>query len=298
MSRAVAAVFCLVAAGGATNPAINVMKLAPAAPPIYLKAKSTNMKTFTLKLLLGAGLLLLTSQSCNKFRLIPFPFGDRFIQTPFKSYFDSLYAVSGDTLNSAGNGVLVTFTPAGVNDVLQKGDGGEDEGQLEIAYAFRTAYAGSVISLGVWLPDPGSTHTVSLWDSASGQLLAQANVPTPTSGVWAYASVPSTILQPGHGYIVGVNSLAVGNPMNVSNASNEIFLIDGIYDFSAGLPPGGALLPMLPFTRGAITVEGWWQDFYDTPIPGGQAGLFPGGTPAMSYNVVGMVGLCDFGFIP
>jgi hypothetical protein len=286
------------AANPTTNPAINGMKLAPAAPPVYLKAKSSNMKTFTLKLLLGAGLLLLTCQSCNKFRLIPFPIGDRFIQTPFKSYFDSLYAVSGDTLNSAGYGVLVTFTPAGVNDVLQKGDGGEDEGQLEIAYAFRTAYAGSVISLGVWLPDPNSSHTVTLWDSTSGQVLAQANVPTPASGAWAYVSVPNAALQPGHGYIIGVNSLAVGNPMNTVSASNEIFLINGIYDFSSALPPGGALLPMLPFTRGAITVEGWWQDFYDTPIPGGQAGLFPGGTPAMNYNVVGMVGLCDFGFIP
>ena len=274
------------------------MQFAPAASPVYLNTKSFNMKTFTLKLLLGAGLLLLTSQSCYKLRLIPFPIGDHFTQTPFRSYFDSLYAVSGDSVNSAGNGIIVVFTPAGVNDILQKGDGGQDEGQLEIAYAFRTAYAGSVISLGVWLPDPGSTHTVTLWDSASGQVLAQANVATTASGAWAYVSVPNAAIQPGHGYIIGVNSLAVGNPMNTVNPSNEIFLIDGIYDFSATLPPDGALLPMLPFTKGAITVEGWWQDFYDTPIPGGQAGLFPGGTPARSYNVVGMVGLCDFGFIP
>lgn len=51
---------------------------------------------------------------------------------------------------------------------------------------------------------------------------------------------------------------------------------------------------MMPFTEGDVTIEGWCQLNYDTPV---STPLFPGPAGLHSYNIVGFIGACDIGFV-
>ena len=252
--------------------------------------KSVIMKPLTL--LAACGLLAACFNSCSKIgQLIPVPPPVGVIQslekTPFKSYTDSLFALSS-------SGTILTRVAVALNDNSMKGSSGQDLGQEEIGYAFRSTSGGAITSLGVCLPTTGYKHTVTLWDSASGQVLAQADVPTITGGSWTYVSLAlagqAVAIQPDHGYIIGFNSLAVGNPVETYNAGNEIFILDGIYTLGGG----GPKIPIVPFTEGTVTFENFYSVAYNTPLT---APLFPATGPGSSGSF-DVPGICDIGFIP
>jgi hypothetical protein len=242
----------------------------------------------TPNLFFAAALAVLLCSSCTKLVLIPpVPinvFHD-LEQDPFQNYLDSVFSLSGED-------IILTIDAVAINDVLTK-TGSSGTGQAEIGYAFRSSVAGAVTSLGVLLPSQGFQHTVTLWDSASGVVLAQADVPSLDSGKWTYVSLAlvnqEVIIQPDHGYIVGFNTLAVGNPINTFNPGNQIYILDGIYDFSNG---GNQKRTIIPFTMGAITYEGGYMDWYDTPVT---TPLFPSAPIPNGFDVPG---ICDIGFIP
>jgi hypothetical protein len=243
------------------------------------------MKT---RLLLPAiALLLILVSSCNKLITLPGPPSP--VQHPFLTYLTSL-----QNLNLNTDSELVTTNAVILNDPNSKVMG---TGQAEIAFAFRSANPGVIGQLGIYSPVAGVAHTVTLWDSATGTVLAQTNVTTNAPGEWSYAGVGQTNqvlgIEANHGYIIGFNSLAVGVPINTDTTANDIYAFNGIYDFKANPPPGG--LPMLPFTEFGITFEGWYMVNYDTPI---SAPLFPPASAFQSYFVIAFIGALDIEFTP
>lgn len=253
----------------------------------------------TLKPLYAATILLsILGSSCTKLgQIIPVPPPVGVIQsleqTPFKSYTDSLFALS--VTNNVGS--ILTIVAVALNDNTLPGSSGQDLGQAEIAYAFRSSVAGAVTSLGVMLPTTGYKHTVTLWDSATGQVLAQTDVPTLNGGKWTYVSLAllgqAVAIQPDHGYIVGFNSLAVGNPVGVFNAGNEIYILDGIYQFSGG--GQSAKAPIIPFTHGPITFENCYSVPYNTTLTNP---IFPPSVTVGGTGIFDVPGVGDIGFIP
>lgn len=246
---------------------------------------------------LAVGLFMLAISSCNKIdQLLPtLPYAQSIEQTPFQSWLDSAMNLGSDSL-------ALTLNPVGLNDVLKPGPGLAMPGQAEVAYAFRAADSGVVVALGVLVPAPGFQHTVTLWDSTSGTVLAQANVLSVDTATWRYVSLALTnqevVIQPNHGYIVGFNTLAVGNPIDGESPGNLMYFISGYWDTQSSIPAPGEWLPIFPFTEHGITFEGSYLVFYDTPIapvfPQGAA--YPGIVPG-SLGVNQTPGVCDIGFI-
>lgn len=246
-----------------------------------------------LKTLVAAASLLALGSSCTKLgQIIPVPPPIGVIQsleqTPFKSYTDSLFGLSS-------TGTILTIVAVALNDNSLPGSSGQDLGQAEIGYAFRSSSDGAITSLGVLLPTTGFKHTVTLWDSATGQVLAQADVPTLTGGKWTYVSLAlagqAVPIVANHGYIVGFNSLAVGNPIGTFSPGNKIYILDGIYTLGGG----GPKIPIIAFTKGPITFENQYTVLYNTPISNP---IFP---PSGSVGATGLFdvpGVCDIGFIP
>ena len=243
----------------------------------------------TPKLLWAAGVALALG-GCTKIGQIPPTIPLTAIQAleqdPVQSYTDSL--------SNLTNGTDLTIQGVAVNDLL-KVHGGEDSGQAIIAYGFHSSGYGAVVSLGVKLPGTGYEHTVTLWDSATFQVLAQAEVPTITGGKWTYVDLAivnqAVPIQPNHGYIVGFNSLAVGNAINTPDPGNSIFVLYGLFT-QAGAGPN---MPIFPFTRGEITFDAYGINYYDNPN-------IPMPYPLVSLANEGTLqlipGLVDIGYIP
>lgn len=243
------------------------------------------MKT---RLLIGASaLLLFFASSCNK--IITLPGAPSPVQHPFLTYLSYLQG-----LNITADSELVTYIPVLLNDQTVKV---ESTGQAEFAFAFRSANPGVISQLGIYAPIRGVTHTVTLWDSATGQVLVQMNITTNAPGEWTYSPVGQTNqvlgIEANHGYIIGFNTLPVGVPINSDTLAKEIYAFNGIYDFKANAPPGN--LPMLPFTEFGITFEGWYLVEYDTPIG---APIFPPPGSFQSYDLTAFFSPLDIEFTP
>ena len=164
--------------------------------------------------------------------------------------------------------------------------------QAELGYAFRTSAAGVVFELGILLPATGFVHTVTLWDSATQTILGQLNVSNLSGSSFTYAGLDSgtaIVLQANHGYVIGVNSTAVGNPVNSPSAGNYVYAPQGLYvDQGAGSD-----IQLLPFAESTITVERGFVYIYGYQAQ--PASFFP---PASSWQSQdnGFLGICDFGF--
>ena len=244
----------------------------------------------TPKLLCAAAVSLVLAAGCTKIGqilpIIPITVIHDLEQDPVQSYTDSLFNV--------GNGTILAIQSVALNDVLNP-TGGADAGQAVIAYAFRSSGHGAVTSLGVRLPSTGYEHTVTLWDSATLQVLAQAEVPTITGRNWTYVDLAivnqEVVIQPDHGYIVSFNSLAVGNTINKPDPGNSIYILNGIYTGGGG----GPVVSIFPFTRGDITFEAYGTTFYDNP-------LLRVPDPRVGFTETGVIqtipGLVDIGYIP
>jgi hypothetical protein len=239
------------------------------------------------KLFFAGSLTVLMGASCVKYTPIPFPgpIPIQLPQTPFMTWLDSVTKLAPDT--------DITVNPVGLIDPDSKAGG---PGQAEIGFAFRSSVPGTVALLGVFLPAPGYQHTVTLWDSATGTVLAQTNVPTIDTATWNYVDLYLTgqeaSIAADHGYIVGFNSLAVGSSINTNSPGNLVTDLFGFYIFS----PSGAngTIPVLPFTEGAITYEGSYYYPYESAI---SAPIFPGSL-GPAQGGMGVFGVCDIGFIP
>lgn len=213
-------------------------------------------------------------------------------QTPWKTYLDSLFGATSQ-------GVLLTIEPVQLNNALLEVSA-PGSGQAVIAYAFRSSVPGAVTSLGIFMPTTGPQHNVTLWDSASGQVLALAQVPSLDSGHWTYVSLAlanqAVVIEANHGYIVGFNSLAIGDQINVPNPNNGVYFMDGIYtNINSNTGGGVGKVPIVPFTEGAITYENYYTAYYDDP---NARPPYPGTSFSNPFGAFDLPGVCDIGFIP
>lgn len=235
-------------------------------------------------------LALLVINSCSKIPLTPpIVVNPGILQSlekfPFQHYLDSSLAL-------ASQGIDLSLIPG---TLIEPNSHAETPGQAELALAFRTNTPAIVTSLALLLPAAGYSHTVTLWDSTTGAVLAQTDVPSKDSGKWTSVSLAlinqQVVILPGKGYILGYNSLAVGGTVGTLSPGNNVYNLYGIFDFSQN--DGGVFRPILPFTEGAITFEAGWQINYSTPI---STPIFPGTTvPNESPN--SLFGLPDLGYI-
>jgi hypothetical protein len=248
--------------------------------PHYIVRKPTSKLAFGLVPIIFFTLLL---GACNKITglLIPggtIPFG---IVTPVQQFLNTYNIGYSQTLP-----YLDVFSTS-FDDVTPNGTTYQE---AELGFAFRTAVPGVVFELGLWLPDSSYVHTVTLWDSATQTILAQKNIYN-YGRSFTYDTLAQNelvTLQPNHGYVLGVNSLAIGNFLNAYNAGNSIFSITGISDFN---PAASPFTPATPNTEGSITIEtGFIYNYGIQPTP---ANPFP---PVFNNESGGLSGLCDLGF--
>ncbi|MFL5742150.1 MAG: hypothetical protein ACJ75B_18145 [Flavisolibacter sp.] len=232
--------------------------------------------------------LILFCQSCYRdpsFLHPPVHFPIQILeQTPLKSFLDSI--------NGLGSSVQLTIQSVTINNPFIPH--AEVPGQAVIGYSFRSSVAGKVTSLGIRLPARAFSHTVSLWDSVTRQILAQADVPSLDSGKFTYVSLSflnrAVDIQPDHPYIVGFNSLANGSALNTYSSGNNIYSLNGIYHFFQG---GNSLTPIIPFTKGAISFESYYYLPYNSILS------LPSPAEVQAITNTNLVsGLCDIGFIP
>ena len=219
---------------------------------------------------------------------IPITVLKSFEQFPFQDYLDSLNALATDSQH-------VIYTSGSLIDpyVLH----GEIPGQAECAYVFRTSVSGVVTSLAVLEPATGYTHTVTLWDSATSVVLAQANVPSLDSGHWTSVSLVlnglEVPIQANHGYIVGFNTLALQSTISTGEVSDFIYVINGVYDFRQTPTGDNNGYYILPFVSKSFTFEGEYVVEYDPNIP-----LTGPPFNGFSSNTNNLIGTVDIGFIP
>jgi hypothetical protein len=239
------------------------------------------MKSFTKTLVPVAALVTIAITSCSKLvnEPIPLPNIQSFEQFPFEAYLDSLAKLPNPPYY-----FFVWATPPNYEIPSQK---------MVSAYAFRSSTPGAVTSLAILEPAAGYAHTIELWDSASGQLLTEANITTVDSGRWASVSLAlngqEVLIQANHGYVVGFNSLAVGHTPD-QNTNGELVYLETWESDQAGFLPS----PILPFTRNSITFEGESEYLYnptDVILLSPPFNDFYGGGGTI-------IGTCDIGFIP
>ena len=163
--------------------------------------------------------------------------------------------------------------------------------QEEVGFAFRTSTPGVVFELGCLLPDSGFIHTVTLWDSATKTILARTDVISVSQSSFAYTGLDSSTvvtLQANHGYVIGLNSTAVGNPVNSPSVGNDIYIAQGLYVDQGE----GNDINLLPFTEGPITVEQGFK--YNYGYETQPAVFYPPASAWISQDN-GFMGVCDFG---
>jgi hypothetical protein len=163
--------------------------------------------------------------------------------------------------------------------------------QAEFGFAFRTSTPGVVFELGTLLPDSGFIHTVTLWDSATQTILARTDVINLSKISFSYTGLDSSTvvtLQANHGYVIGLNSTAVGNPVNSASVGNMIYAPQPLLVDQGQ----GNTIFLCPFTEGPITVERGF--IYNYGYQAQPSVFFP---PASSWSSQdnGFLGLCDFG---
>jgi hypothetical protein len=244
---------------------------------------------------LPAFLLAFLFQACSKDALITsplptpiplpipiHPINFYLTQTPFQAFITK-YDIAMTNTN-----LTIGLTSAGLDQDTRTGF---IYNQAEIGFAFRSSVAGTVNGLGTMLPATGFIHTVTLWDSATQTILAGINVTSESTAKFTYADFATGVpIQANHGYVVGYNTLAIGNAINTYSPGNSIFGVNGIFvDRGAGTN-----LPILPFTEGTITVENTF--FYNYGDGRAPADLFPA---ASTWNGQpnGFPGLCDIAFV-
>jgi len=167
----------------------------------------------------------------------------------------------------------------------------DDNSNAEIGFAFRSNVAGTAIGLGILLPTTGFSHMVTLWDSATQVELASIAVPNNSKTAFTYAAFTTTVpIQANHPYVVGYNTLAIGNANGSSSPGDWIYSVQGIF-VDGGQ---GSDLPEYPFREGNITVENVFYNNYGTGrVP---ANLFPTTIASWEEWNNGYFGLCDLEF--
>jgi len=203
-------------------------------------------------------------------------------ETPVATLFDSLSKIPSITVNYVPD----SFSHGGV----------------EFGYTFQASAPGTIIQLGLRLPDINFTHTVTLWDSATQTILAEADILNQSSLKFSYVNLAANnqqvVIQPNHTYIISWNSLSKENgaTINSGQAGNHFYYIQMWEGSTLGTPN---YLTIFPFMYKHITVTACYLNEYpSTPKGGGNPFAITPFPIGHSVPGIDIYGLCDIDYIP
>lgn len=132
--------------------------------------------------------------------------------------------------------------------------GDPDEEGAELGYAFRSSEPGVINFVGIWLPTAGFFHNVTIWDSVTQRVLLQQLVINSSDSGYTYVDLRRTnkqvFIAANRPYVVAVNSVSLGQPIQVFNANNYVWRLN-IEDFNMDQHVGH----LFPFQDGPIFME-------------------------------------------
>ncbi|MDP4151327.1 MAG: hypothetical protein Q8927_19005 [Bacteroidota bacterium] len=150
---------------------------------------------------------------------------------------------------------------------------------VEIGYTFTSSAGGSVVQLGIRLPDTGRTYAVTLWDGVSKASLVQKNIKVATMG-FNYVSLVATneavAIQANHSYVISVLMIPQGL-VGAGPAGDDFFDVERT-----------DRKDIFPMTIGPIT----YQHQYSKPS-GSASPVFPDNLTSYQNFING---ICDIGF--
>jgi hypothetical protein len=150
---------------------------------------------------------------------------------------------------------------------------------IEIGYTFTSSAAGTVVQLGIRLPDTGRTYAVTLWDGISKTSLVQKNIKVTTTGI-NYIDLNATqeavAIQANHSYVISVFMNAQG-VVGAGPAGDNFFDVERTDQKD-----------IFPMTIGPIT----YQHQYSKPSASATP-VFPDNL-TIYQNFIN--GICDIGF--
>ena len=87
---------------------------------------------------------------------------------------------------------------------------------VEIGYSFSVSDTGSVVQIGIRLPDTGRTYTVTLWDGANQAVLARQNIRNGSATAFTYFDLTALNAQvsivANHVYVISAYMVPIGTP--------------------------------------------------------------------------------------
>jgi hypothetical protein len=150
---------------------------------------------------------------------------------------------------------------------------------IEIGYTFTSTAAGSVVQLGIRLPDTGRTYAVTLWDGVTQASLVQKNIKVTTMGV-NYVDLNATneavAIQANHSYVISVLMTPQGL-VGAGPAGDNFFDVERTDQKD-----------IFPMTIGPITYQHQYSKPSATAAP-----VFPDNL-SVYQNFIN--GICDIGF--
>ncbi len=158
-----------------------------------------------------------------------------------------------------------------------------DPQQKEVGYAFQSTKKGKLYAMGVRMPQAGEDFTVTLWDSASHQIIKQKTITNYSSSSFSYIDLSSSSnneevdIAAGKTYVITVNtsSLTVG-------AGNRQWYM---------MSKTGVNSDFLPALKGNIQIREGMYTSIDSPTP-----VFPDKTNFTVFGLHLLFGLTDIGF--
>lgn len=198
--------------------------------------------------------------SCNK----PYqPVGITLHELPFSDYL-----FNHSHYNQQGGPTLITD---------------KSDGSIEIGYSFTSTKNGIVEKLGAMMPDSGHVYTVSLWDSATQELMIQKNIEILNRHVFNYVDLIPTnefqIILANHTYMIGIYTSPLASGIAPYGPFSDDF-------YNLINPNSGAILPFKGYLHAISFNKQYTGSSFNGPV-------FPKNEWPFHYLVQGF---CDIGF--
>lgn len=159
----------------------------------------------------------------------------------------------------------------------------QDPQQKEVGYAFRSAKKGKIYAMGIRMPQAGEDFTVTLWDSASQQIIKQKRITNYSSNSFSYIDLSSSSVNEevdivaGKTYVITVNTSSL-----TAGAGNRQWYM---------MSKTGVNSDFLPVIKGNIQIREGMYSSNASPIP-----VFPDKTNFTVFGLHLLFGLTDIGF--
>jgi hypothetical protein len=158
-----------------------------------------------------------------------------------------------------------------------------DPQQKEVGYSFQATKKGRIYAMGIRMPQVGQDFKVTVWDSASRQIIKQKIITNNSGSGFSYIDLSSTSvneeidIDAGKTYVITVNTTA----LTAATANRQWYMLNKV----------GINSDFLPVTKGHIQIRAGMYSSAPAPTP-----LFPDKTNFSVFGLHLLFGLTDIGF--